>query len=147
MSNIEKTIGEVLKQQREHLKITIEEVSRALKVKVGDIISLEQNSLNLITKHLYLIGFIKSYGRLLRIKDEIIEEYLKNIISSCNTKNKQHQLINLDTEANRNPSKDQLVNALMIFAMIYLLLISFSQFKSQNLAITDLIINHLSKIE
>lgn len=147
MSNLEKTIGEALKQKREDLKITIEEVGRALKVKANDIIALEQNSLHLMTKHLYLSGFIKSYCRLLKIKDETIEEYLKNLSSSCNTKNKKHQLINLDAQTERNPDKEYLVNALMIFVMIYLLLISFSQFKTQNLAITNLIINQLSKIE
>ncbi|MES2677180.1 MAG: helix-turn-helix domain-containing protein [Pseudomonadota bacterium] len=147
MSNLEKTIGQTLKQTREDLKITLDEVSRTLKVKLNDIIALEEDSLHLITKHLYLIGFIKSYCHFLKMKNEVIEEYLKNITSSCNTKNKKHQLINLEADTDRNPSKDHLVNALIIFAMIYLLLISFSQFKSQNLAITDLIINHLDKIE
>jgi cytoskeletal protein RodZ len=94
-----------------------------------------------------LSGFIKSYCRLLKIKDETIEEYLKNLSSSCNTKNKKHHLINLDAQTEGNPNKEHLLNALMIFVMIYLLLISFSQFKTQNLAITDLIINQLSKIE
>jgi cytoskeletal protein RodZ len=140
-------IGEILKTKREELKITVEEVSRNLKVKTRDIIALEQNSPSIINSHLYLAGFVKSYAKMLKIKDEVIEEHLKNLTNSCNTQNKKHQLVNLDDEENKSPSRDDLVNAILIFTMIYLLLISFSQFKTQNLAITDLIINQLSKTE
>ncbi len=144
MTKRERTTGETLRDRREELKLTVEQVGGILKVKAEDIRSLEQDSLHLISEHLYLIGFVKSYCRLLKLKDELIEEYLKNITKSCNTKNQKHQLINLDLEADKNPNKDQLINALIIFVMIYLLLIAFSQFKSQNLAITDLIINRLN---
>jgi len=146
MSSSEKTIGEALKDRREDLKITIEEVSRTLKVKVNDIIFLEQNSIHLINQGLYLKGFIKSYCLLLKIKDETIQDYIKNITQSCNTKNNKYQLINLHGEAS-SPSKDYLINALIVLVMTYLLLVSFDQFKSKNSSITDLIINQLGKIE
>lgn len=137
-------LGEILKARREELKITIEEVSRNLKVKTRNIIDLEENSPNLNAGNIYLSGFVKSYAKMLKIKDETIEEYLKNLTDNCITKNKKHQLVNLDGEQTKNPSRDDLVNAILIFTMIYLVLISFSQFKTQNLAITDLIINQLN---
>ncbi len=138
------SLGAIFKTTREDLGITIEEVSRNLKVKTRYINALEQDSFNQMTEHPYFIGFVKSYARMLKIKDDTIEEYLKNINNECNTKNKKHQLLNLDEDQIKNPSKDDLVNAILIFTMIYLLLISFSQFKTQNLAITDLIINQLN---
>ncbi len=141
------SLGEILKSKREELKITVDEVSRNLKVKPRDIIALEENSTNLMTGPIYLAGFIKSYAKMLKIKDEVVEEYLKNMTNNCITKNKKHQLVNLDNDQAKNPSRDDLVNALLIFTIIYLLLISFSQFKTQNLAITDLIINQLNQTE
>jgi cytoskeletal protein RodZ len=138
------TLGRVFKATREAQGISIEEVSRNLKVKTRYIIALEQDLFNQMTEQPYFIGFVQSYARMLKLKEEIIEEYLKNITNDCNTKNKKHQLLNLDKERTKNPSQDDLVNAVLIFTMIYLLLISFSQFKTQNLAITDLIINQLN---
>ncbi len=144
-TNSTKTIGEILKSHREDSKVTIKEVSRALKIKEKDIILLEQDSTHLITKHLYLIGLIRSYGQLLKMKQETIEDCVARLSKKSNI-NKEH-LLNFDSEENRNPSKHYLINALLIFIMIYLVLISFSKFKSQNLAITDLIINKLSNTE
>jgi cytoskeletal protein RodZ len=139
--------GHLFKTKRESMKISLEEVSRILKVKKDDIAALEEENLHLITKHFYLPGFIKSYGKMLQIKNETIEEYLKNLSFQCNTKDQKHQLINLDHSENKKPSRDDLVNAILIFAMIYLLLISFSQFKIQNLAVTDLIVHQLDQSE
>ncbi|MCE3255093.1 MAG: Helix-turn-helix domain [Rickettsiaceae bacterium] len=147
MNNHSASIGDILKTKRISLEISIEEVSHKLKVKKQDIINLEENNLDLITRHLYLSGFIKSYGKILKINNDIIDEYISGMARKCNTKNTKHQLVNLDREQNKNPDKDDLVNALLIFTMIYLLLISLSQFKTQNLKITNLIINHLGKIE
>ncbi len=147
MMNNNLRLGETFKTSRETLKITIEEVSRSLKVKTRDIIAFEQDSFNLMTKHIYFTGFVKSYAKMLKIEDKTIGKYLKNITNDCNTKNKKYKLLNLDSEQNKSPSKDDLINAILIFTMIYLLLISFSQFKTQRLAITDLIINQLNQAE
>jgi hypothetical protein len=141
------SLGTIFKTTREALGVSIEEVSRNLKVKTRYIIAIEQDSFHQMNEHPYFAGFVKSYAKMLKIKDETVEEYLKNIVNNCNTKNKKHQLLNLDNEQVKNPSKDDLVNAILIFTMIYLLLISFSQFKTQNLAITDLIINQLNQAQ
>lgn len=141
------TIGSTLKARRESLKMTLNEISSALKVKKGDIIALEQDKTDSITKHLYLIGFIKSYGKILKISDEIIEEKIKDLNIDCNTKNKKHQLLNLEQNNKNSPNKDNIINAILILAMLYLLLISFGQFRSQNLAITDLIIKQLNQAQ
>lgn len=135
-------IGKIFKSRRESLKITIEEVSQNLKVKNRDIVFLEQSNTKLITYNLYLPGLIKSYGKMLGIKDDALEEYLKNI--SFNNKN--IQITNLGIEQNKNPSRDDLINAMLIFLMIYLLLISFSQFKTKSSAVTNLITNQFNKI-
>jgi cytoskeleton protein RodZ len=145
------SLGEFLKTNRESLKISIEEVSHNLKIKPRYIIALEQDSFNLMTEHPHFAGFVKSYAKMLSIEDNIIEEYLKNTTYSYDTKNNKHPLLNLNNEQTKNPSKDDLINAILIFTMIYLLLISFSQFKTQNLApnltITDLINNQLNQAE
>jgi len=146
MSN-DLSLGAIFKTTREGLGISVEEVSRNLKVKTRYITALEQDSFNQMTEHPYFVGFVKSYAKMLKIKDDTIDEYLSKITNDCNTKNKKHQLLNLDDDQVRNPSKDDLVNAILIFTMIYLLLISFSQFKTQNLAITDLIINQLNQAQ
>lgn len=139
------SLGSLLKSKRESLKITVDDVVKMLNVKKNDIIALEANSLGLITKHLYVIGFIKSYGKILHIKNEIIEEKIKDLHFDCNTKNRKHQLVNFDKDNLKNPNKDNIINAILILTMLYLLLMSFNQFKLRNLATTDLIINNMEQ--
>lgn len=141
------SLGSLLKSKRESLKISLDDVVRILNVKKNDVIALEENTLNKITKHLYVIGFIRSYAKILHIKNEIIEEKIKDLHFDCNTKNKKHQLVNFDKDDLKNPTKDNIINAILILTMLYLLLMSFNQFKLHNLSITDLIINNMERAQ
>ncbi len=142
-----RNIGEELKKRRESLNISVEDVSLKLKIKAKDIVLLEQNSIHLLTKHLYLAGFIRSYCRLLKIRNEVTEEYLQNITKICNTKNKNHQLINLDSDEAKSPKKEYLFKAGVIFIVLYLILMAVGQFSYYNSSVTDLIVEQFENIE
>ena len=140
-------VGELLKAQRESLHLEVEEVSRNLKVKVSDIILLEQNTPHLITGRIYLPGLVRQYAKRLKLKDDIIEQCLKNIATHCNVNNNQYQSINIDDTNNKTPSKYDVFYALLIFIIMSLILICFSPTKANKLAINDLIINQFKQKE
>lgn len=147
MYNIKGDIGGELKKRREDLNITIEEVSNKLKVKAKDIVLLEKNSTHFITKHLYVAGLVRSYCNLLKIDKETTEEFLQKISKDCNTKNKRHNLINIDLERERNPNKEYFAKGLIILVVMYLLILSYGKFLPYNPSTTDLLIKQFESIE
>ena len=140
-------IGEILKTKRESFNLGIEEISRSLKVKASDIILLEQNTVNLINSRIYLPGLVRQYAKILEIKDDVINQYLENIMINYNAKTKQYQSIDTNKEVNKIPSKSDLLYATLIFLAISFILIFFSPIKTKNLAMTDLIINQFKQQE
>ncbi len=147
MNNLD--IANILKEKRQNLGIAAEEISQKLKVKTQDIIAFEQNKIELISPKLYLVGFVIAYANLLKIDDKIIDQYKKNsslsFASNFDHKRQKHQLINLDLEDSKAPNRDDVVNALLIVAIIFLLLVSLSQFRNQNSVITEIITTHLNQ--
>lgn len=147
MYNIKGDIGGELKKRRENLGITIEEVSDKLKVKAKDIALLEKNSTHFITKHLYVAGLVRSYCSLLKIDKQTTEEFLQKITKDCNTKNKRHNLINIDLEREQNPNKEYFAKGLIILVVMYLLILSYGKFLPYNPSTTDLLVKQFESIE
>lgn len=147
MYNIKGDIGGELKKRREALNITIEEVSSKLKVKAKDIALLEKNSTHFITKHLYVAGLVRSYCNILKIDKQTTEEFLQKISKDCNTKNKRHNLINIDLEREKNPNREYFAKGLIILVVMYLLILSYGKFLPYNPSTTDLLVKQFESIE
>ena len=139
----QKNIGDLLKVKRESFNLTIEEVSQALKVKSGDIMLIEQNMQHLITSRIYLPGLIRQYAKILKIKDDVIEEHIKNIM--VNSSLSHNYPIKTSDQTNKFASKSDLFYAILIFLAISLLLTFFSPNKTQNLIMTDLIVDQFKQ--
>ncbi len=116
------TIGKLLKKRRQELKITILQASAELKVKPRDIEEIEENSGEQLSRGLYLTGFIRSYGQLLKIDQQVIEEKMKSLALKSNISNKKHQLVNIG-EDQLVPDKKMVNNAMIIFISLFLILL------------------------
>ena len=116
------TIGEILRQKRRELKITVPQVSAKLNVKPCDIEEIENNSGKLMSRKLYLTGFIRSYAKLLKIDELVIEEKIKSLKIKSNTSNKKHQLFNIGTNQ-LMPDKKIINSATIIFVSLFLILL------------------------
>jgi cytoskeletal protein RodZ len=116
------TIGKLLKQRRQELNITIPEVSSRLKIKPRDIEEIENNSGKSMKSKLYLTGFIRSYGKLLKIDEPIIEEQIKSLKIKSNTSNKKHRLLNIGQDQ-LMPDKKIVNNATVIFISLFMILL------------------------
>ena len=79
------SIGAVFEIARKKKKLTIKDVSNSLKVKELDIKNLENDNIKNM-QPIYINGLIKSYGKLLKIDDQIIYHNTKNIFNQ-NIKN------------------------------------------------------------
>lgn len=141
----EPTIGQILKKAREDLNISIDDVGAILKIKNRDILALEQDDILLVASHLYIPGFIKSYGKLLKIDSELIDRKVRELNIDSNVNNKKHRL-NISKKNVHSPNSEAFFNAILVFTVLYLLLFSIHQFKSEELITTQTIINEFEKI-
>lgn len=122
MSEERETIGDLLKQRRQKLNLTVLQVSAKLKVNPKDIEEIEENFGQSINSNLYLPGFIKAYGKLLDIDHLIIEEKIRSLKIASNTSNKKHQLFNIG-ENNLLPDRKIVNHATAVFILLFLILL------------------------
>lgn len=140
-------IGKILKNHRESLGMTIDQVSNNLKIKAKDIKSLEQGSMNFLASPYYAIGFIRSYGRLLKLDDSIINSEVKLLMIEAGLDNTRHGSVNFDYLDIKAPSKELFYKSLLVIAILYLIFIIFYQFNHHDFITTEAIISELNKIE
>ncbi len=143
-----KIIGDILQQKRQELNLEIKDIALYLKIKTYDIEALESEDWERITRHLYRPGLIRSYAKMLKIDDIIIEEKIKELPFESNVKNKKHKLINIGEEIDLTPSRDMFFNFLLISFLMFLILLSIyngAEDKSRVLG-TDALIEQMGKI-
>ncbi len=132
---IELTIGQILQQKRHSLNINIIEASSYLKVKVRDIEAIENDNFEEVTKHIYLLGLIRSYARFLKIEEKNIEEKITKVFVRSNVDNKEHKLVNIGEENNLVPPKDMFFNFLLISSLVFFVLLSIFNSLEKNSSI------------
>ncbi len=72
--------GEILKQQRENLGLTIPEIADILKIKTDYLVAIENNSFARLPAPVYTVGYIRCYAAYLKIEaDSIIDFYTKHL--------------------------------------------------------------------
>lgn len=143
------TLGEVLKERRQYLRMEIEDVAVYLRIKPHDILAIENDEVSRIAKQLYAPGLIRSYAKFLKIDEKTIEEKIKSLAFKSNTENKKHLLLNIGENIELTPSKDSFFNFLLISILAFLVLLSiYNSYEDKNSLITnqDLITN-LEKID
>ncbi len=126
----ESTISEILYQKRIELNIDINDAALYLKIKKSDIEAIENGEFENITKHLYLLGTLRSYARFLKIDQSVITKKITAINVRSNIENKKHQLINIGENNDLKPSKDQFFNFLLVSILLFLVLLSIFNFYS-----------------
>lgn len=135
---VEVSIGEILKQQRQNLKMEIVDVGNYLRIKNSDIVAIEANEIDRIARHLYAPGLIRSYGKFLKIDERIIEEKIRNLSLKSNTDNKKHLLINIGENIDLTPDKDSFFNFLLVSILLFLVLLSiYNSYENKSSLITN----------
>jgi cytoskeletal protein RodZ len=142
------TIGKILQQKRLDLKISVAEAASYLRVKSHDIEAIESDDLKLITKHLYILGLIRSYAKFLKINAETLEQKIKSISIKSNIDNKEHKLINIGEHIDLVPEKDMFFNFLLIATLLFFVLISLIGSYEDNSSFvgSDKIIGEIEKL-
>lgn len=120
----ELSIGVILKTKRQKLKMELSDVSLYLKVKLRDLEAIENDNFDSITRHLYIIGLIRSYAKFLKIMPNIIEAKIKLLPTKSNVDNKKYQLLNIGENTELTPSKNSFFNFLLISILSFLILLS-----------------------
>jgi cytoskeletal protein RodZ len=135
---VDNSLGQILREKRQFLKIEIVEISAYLKIKSRDIAAIENNDLKHITKHLYVPGLIRSYAKFLKIDPKLVEKKIKVLPIASNTENKKHQLLNIGESDQLSPNKDSVFNFLLISILLFLaLLFLYNSFQNNDAFITN----------
>ena len=145
----EASIGQILRDDRQKLKIEANDVATYLKIKLRDIEAIENDDLSKILKHSYTPGVLRSYAKFLKVDSPIIEEKIKLLHIESNTQNKKHQLLNIGENIDLTPDKDSLLNFLIVSTLLFLTLLSIYNFaENKNASISsELLVEELKKID
>lgn len=144
----ELTLGQILAQKRQEKNIEISEVTFALRVKSFDIKAIESDNYSSISKHVYVIGLIRSYAKFLGIDQRSIEQQIRSLRLKSNTENKDHKLVNLDEGDDLKPDTNFIFNASIlgvVMISVFFLFYNYSENKSDEITASDLV-NQLNKI-
>ncbi len=113
------SIGIILSTKRKQLNIETAKISLDLKIKVKDIEAIESEKWSDVTHNLYVVGLIKSYAKILKIDENLIEEKIKDLPIESNIKNKKHQLVNIGENIDLTTDIDMFFNFLLISALLF----------------------------
>ncbi|MFM7620900.1 MAG: helix-turn-helix domain-containing protein [Alphaproteobacteria bacterium] len=143
------SLGEILKLKRQKLHIEIPTACDFLKVKSRDLIAIENNEIDKISKNIYAPGLIKSYAKYLKINQKTIEHKIKEHHFKSNTENKKHILVNIGEHLELTPKKELFVNCLVISLIIFIFSLSIFSIKNKHqIALgTNEIIDEIKKLE
>ncbi len=143
------SLGQILREKRQFLKMEVAEISIYLKIKSRDIEAIENDDLKHVAKHLYVPGLIRSYAKFLKIDPKLIEKKIKVLPIASNTENKKHQLLNIGESNQLSPNKDSVFNFLLISILLFLaLLLLYNFFQNNNALITnEKLIHELENID
>lgn len=120
----EALLGKLLRQKREELKMEPREVSVYLKIKLNDVIAIEEGRLDAVTKHLYVPGLMKAYARFLKLDEKLVSEKTKLLPIKSNVENKKHLLVNIGENTELTPDKDMFFNFLLATILLFFVLLS-----------------------
>ncbi len=124
------SLGEIFAEKRLELGIDIKAAAQYLAIKKSDIIALENNQIEeLRSQHLYVLGIIRSYGKFLKIDNNLIEEKIKELPAYCNIKNMKHALINIGESSKASPTRDVVLYcfvAAIFLSLVFLLIYNLS---------------------
>lgn len=110
-----KEIGEELRKKRKSLSLTIEEVSKKLKIRKAYLQGLEKGDVSLIPFEPYVIGYVKHYAKLLGIDLDAQIQKLKSETKQLETPRGK----NMITEKEFMPSIILVIITLLLTACIY----------------------------
>lgn len=81
-----KEIGELLKQRRESLNVTLEEVSSVTKINVKSLQALEAGELDKLPAKTFVRGFVQTYAKYLGLNSQEILDKLQTTLGSTRPK-------------------------------------------------------------
>ncbi len=132
------SLGQILRERRQSLKMEMQEVSTYLKIRLRDVEAIESDDFGRVTKHLYIPGLVRSFAQFLKIDPKIIEEEIKLLPIKSNVENKKHQLLNIGENTDLTPDKNIFFNFLLISIFLFLVLLSlYNSFENNDGLITN----------
>lgn len=119
------SLGTILKERRQSLHIEISDISSALNIKARDIISIENDEIDSLSCQSYISGLIRSYGKILRLDNKVIEKKLRVIGIKSNVENKKYKLVNIGENFDLIPDRDEIFAASIVSVLLFLVLLLF----------------------
>ncbi|MBN8828337.1 MAG: helix-turn-helix domain-containing protein [Sphingobacteriia bacterium] len=115
-----KTVGDILKEARENLGLSIQDISNSIKVNSRYIKAIENNEVEGFLNLVYFKGYINIYANFLNIKDPSLKNKVDEFISNISVK----EIKTEDTENfNNEPFRSQFKygKTILLFSLLVLL--------------------------
>jgi len=144
----DQNIGSILKAVRVKKGFDINEISSFLKIKLRDLIYIENNDLEKLNNNSYQISIIRAYAKLLKIDEKFIDNKINQLkVKSC-IENKNHQLMNIGTSNKLSPPNNYCIifSFLSLIFSLFLLLIFNLNYHQKTIIDSKKIIYELQNI-
>lgn len=125
----DQSIGSILKEIRIKKGLDISEISSFLKIKLRDLIYIENNDLEKLNNSPYQVSVVRAYAKLLKIDEKFIDNKINQLkVKSC-VESKNHQLINIGTYSKLSPPDNYYIIfsfLSLIFSLFFLLILNLN---------------------
>lgn len=120
-----KQIGEMLRDQRKEMNLSLKEAENATSIRISYLQALEDGEMSKLISPIYAQGFFKQYACFLGLDGEHIVREHPEIFNRAETQEFAYGIGTLETRGNPGAGVKWFPNALWIFAFLVVLLISW----------------------
>jgi cytoskeletal protein RodZ len=133
MSNAVKSIGDLFKQRRKEMNLSLKEVENATSIRMGYLQAIEDGEMNKLISPIYAQGFVKQYATFLGIDaDQVIKEN-PDVFSRSGPPEFSYGIGTLEVRGNPGAGIKWLPNAMWIG--VFILILGFSWFLARYLEV------------
>lgn len=116
-----KGIGEVLKQRRKEMNLSLKEVENATSIRMNYLQSIEEGEMSKLISPIYAQGFVKQYGAFLGVDTEQLIKEHPEVFARSNSPEFSYGIGTLEVRGNPGAGIKWLPNAFWISAFLAVL--------------------------
>ncbi len=120
-----KQIGDIFKQRRKEMNLSLKEAENATSIRMGYLQSIEEGDVHKLISPVYAQGFVKQYATFLGVDGERIIRDHPEIFSRAESQDFAYGIGTLEVRGNPGAGIKWFPNALWVFAFALLLVVAW----------------------
>lgn len=120
-----KTLGEMLRQRRSEMNISLKDVENATSIRISYLQAIEEGLMERLISPIYAHGFVKQYATYLGLDGERIIAEHSDLFKKATNQEFAYGIGTLETRGNPGAGVKWLPNAAWLFAFFLLIVIAY----------------------